>query len=444
MARHEWKFFQRDYEPGTGRDVYTSDSGDISYDLSSMRFLYSGIDTLRQLYNCNLKLSRLVEVIDHMERYPGQPIEVGGIEWKISKGGGKSGYQFILKNQDLGLIVLLKSFYCDADQRGAHLKLEASPILIYEKGLSGLTSLFRQVASEFGDTVEATGLAVHLFVDMKGLELPDDFEQKLATRSKRAFKANGISDASFSASEAAFVYGRGDTYTFGNAGQLQMCLYNKTLEALKSGKLNWMEDRWRCTPSIDNFPESEYRDGSDGEEADTVHRLEFRIHHSVIRQFELGNYEHHGGERMDCIREPVDLLKHLNALWQYCLKNFRLQHSSIYIHPIWQRLTEDVVFAEVEHEHFFYKRCYNNPLKKLDGTKRRNVAMWLGNVIKLAALKGLTTEHVCKWLLSGGLESEIARYFGLRAFGHDDEVWMSLFSFVDERLTNHRLNGIAA
>ena len=452
MATYENKSMNRQYNPNTGEDIYTTERG-IKYDLTKMRFLHAGVDTLRQLYQCNIKPGVLEGIQLHLEQNPGKPFVVGGYEFRLTKSGKRSGYQYILKNLDLGLIVLFKSFYCEADERGTHIKIEASPITIYEEGLAQLTKTFRKIGKLFGDTLEACGIAVHLAMDMKGLELPDDFEHKLATRSKRVSKVNGISDASFSAASAAFIYGRGDTYTFGNANGLQMCLYNKTLEASNEGKLNWWESIWKMTPSLDNFPECEYRDGSDGNEADTVHRLEFRIHHSVIRQFEWGNYEHHNGNLedgekgrdMDCIREPIDLKPHLNALWQYCLQNFRLQHSSTYVHPIWQRLTEDARFVNIDgHPDFFYKRGYQNPEKKLDGTARRNVAMWLGNFLKLSARKGMTADHVCHHLLTSGLESDIAWYFGMRLLGYEKEVWMALYEFVDDRLTEHRLNGVAA
>jgi hypothetical protein len=442
MARYENKDFNRSLNIETGDDIFTTPGG-LEYDLSGMRFLGAGIDTIRQIFNCNLKSDVLISILDQVDNQHCDVIELAGIEWKVKKSGKQSGYQFILKNLDAGFVVLLKHFYKEADQRSAHIKIEATPQIIHELGLVRVSNRIREVAAIFADTLEASGIAVHLACDMKGLQLPDDFEHKLHTRSKRSYKVNGISNIEYDASATAFIYGLGETYTFGNASGLQMCLYDKTKEAMKSGKLNYWENRWKTVPSLEDCFTSEYKDGSDGNEADTVHRLEFRLHHTILKQFENGNFDATGN--MICIREAKDLKPHLQALWIYCLQNFQLVHSSMYIHPIWQKIRDDVRFAQLDgHPDFFYKRGYNSPTKKLDGSLRRNVAMWLGNAIKLAAANCLTTEHVCGWIMKSGFEIDLAEYFNLRVFGDSSQLWLCLFDFVDGKMRDHRLNGIAA
>jgi hypothetical protein len=439
MARYESKSMQRITDINAGTDIFKTER--LQYDLSSMRFLWAGVDTIRQLYICNLKTEVFSALQSHFDTTESNVIELGGYEWKLSSSGKKSGYQYIFKNLDLGFVVLFKSFYIEANERGAHLKIEATPQIIDRLGLSRLTHRLREIAAIFADTLEASGVAVHLACDMKGLDVPENFEEKLVTRSKRSFKAHGITDISaVSISETNYTYGRGETYTFGSASALQMSLYDKTREAIKSDKLSFCESLWRRTPSLTDILEPEYKDGSDGGEVDQVHRLEFRIHHSIIRQFEHGNYNMTGN--LVCIREPVDLLKHIQALWDYCLNNFRLQHSDTYIHPIWQKISEDVRFAFLDgHEGFMYKRAS----KKSDvGCSRRNVAMWLGNVLKLSARKGLRTDYVVKQLLSSGLDSDLSDYFGLKLYGHTEELIFCLRDFVDNKLREHRLSGVAA
>jgi len=438
MARFENKMMKRFFDRDTGKDTYESERGNIEYDLSAMRFLHAGIDTIRQLYTCTLRPDVLYQIATHYDTKTTDVIEIAGTPWKLSSSGKKSGYQYILKNLEIGMVVLLKSFYCEADQRGSHLKIEVTPQLIDELGLEQLTVRLREVGRTFGDTLEATGMAVHLCVDMKGLELPEDFEMRLATRAKRNLKVNGISSANFEAAAASFIYGKGQTYLFGNSGSLQMCLYNKSEEAVKSDKMDFMEELWRRTPGLADPFEPEYQDGRDGGEADTVHRLEFRIHHSVLREFEHGNFNK-TGENI-CIREPRDLKPHLQGLWGYCLNNFRLHHSSTYIHPIWQKLTEDIHWFSI-HPTFIYAR---DQKKSAGPATRRNVAMWLGNHLRLAARKGFTTKHVVNHLLSSGLESDLADYFGFHLYGNTDELYLCLTDFVNRRMTDHRLNGVAA
>ena len=435
--RFENKLMKRSYDVDSGKDIYSPERGK-DFDLSNMRFLHTGVDTIRQLYNCSIKQDVLEQISTHFEHFKTDVINIGGFLFKLSSSGKKSGYKYILKNLEMGFVVLLKSFYCEAEEMGPHMKIECSPQIIDELGFEKLTKELRAVASLFGDTLEASGIAVHMCVDIKGLELPEDFESKLATRSRRNLKVNGISSGHFGVSEASFVYGQGQTYMFGNTTSMQMCLYNKTLEAVKSDKLDFCEGIWRNTPSLEDPFIPEYKDGKDGNEADEVFRLEFRIHHSIIKEFENGHFNNTG--EIVCIREPKDLKQHLQGLWDYSLNNFRLQHSTRYVHPIWQKLMEDVEWFNV-HPTFIYKRS----AKKSSGqATRRNVAMWLGNHLRLAARKGFTPDHVVSHLLSSGLDSELADYFGLLSYGYHDELSECLYDFVNRRMLDHRLNGVAA
>ena len=100
---------------------------------------------------------------------------------------------------------------------------------------------------------------------------------------------------------------------------------------------------------------------------------------------------------------------------------------------------------DIEWFHVHPTFIYARDQKKSPGQPtRRNVAMWIGNHLRLAARKGFTTEHVVKHLLSSGLEADLADYFGLLLYGHSDELFLCLADFVDKRLRDHRLNGVAA
>lgn len=443
MPKYENKLFKRIKGEDGIQDVFKTDR--LEYDLSEMRFLHAGIDTIRQLYTCTLKTSVFSAIERHQDKNSGNLIDVGGIEWKLTSSGKKSGYQYIFKNLDIneaGVVVMFKSFYKEADQRGSHLKIEATPQLIDELGLEKLSKRLRQIGNLFGETLEASGVAVHLACDMKGLDLPDDFERRLVCRAKRSFKIHGVSGISADLQSISATYGQGETYVFGSSGALQLCLYDKSKEALASGKMEFWESVWRRTLSLEHFPNSEYQGGERSEtgEPDQVHRLEFRIHHSVIQQFENGHFNATGETR--CIREAVDLVGHVDSLWAYCLNNFRLHHSDTYVHPIWQKIEEDVRFVVPGRwdDGFVYKR---SP-KASAGAPKRNVAMMLGNALSLAARRGLDTDWVVNWFLNSGLESELSDYFGLLRFRDDSELWFCLREFVERKLTEHRVNGVAA
>ncbi len=421
--RYENKFWER-----KGNYFYNSKE---AFDLSSVRFLHTGIDTVKQLYNCLIKPDVLLEI----ERYYDSPtgtIKLGDCIWTMNKSGKQAGYQYILKNLDLGLVVLLKSFYCDASLNGSHLKIEVTPQRIHESTPEQLKDDLNAVAGIFATQLVESGVACHIAVDVKGLEIPKDFESRLVAKAKRQFRFNNISQAQWSLNEASVIYGNGQSYTFGSAGALQFCLYEKDQEAIKSDKLSFWQSVWETVPSVEDFMTPEYQDG------DRVHRLEMRFHHSVVREFCYGSVNEKTGEALQ-INNVHDLSQHLTSLWKYALNNFRLQHSSSYIDPFWQMLIDDIVIYPPA-PHWFYKRAKKQPGQ----STRRNVAYWLGNVLKLMARKRFTVAHACQWILASGCTEELADYFGVFQFGANEELEFMLREFVQDRLEMHVLNGVAA
>ena len=135
MARYESKFWNR-----SGR-VFSTPRNEC--DLSAVRFLHSGVDTIKQLFRCTIRESVLSAIESHGS---GNILNIGGIDWLFSRSGKTSGYQYIFKNLDLGFVVLLKSFYCEADVKGSHLKIECTPELIHSCTPSGLDIQIESIA----------------------------------------------------------------------------------------------------------------------------------------------------------------------------------------------------------------------------------------------------------------------------------------------------------
>jgi len=411
-------------------DVFETKTSGVSYDLSNLRFLHCGVDTIKQLYDCTPKPDVLNKLATHFETKSTDSIFLDEFVFKFSKASKSSGYQYILKNSEIGFTVLFKGFFAEADVHGSHLKIEVSPQAIDRYGLNSLSNQLRIIASLFADTLIASGVSCHLALDMKGLELPVDFESKLVTRAKRQVKYSGISSASYDAKGAAVIYGRDESFTFGSASGLQMSLYDKSEEMYNSDKVDFVEQLLSRTPSVEDPSQPEYKNG------DKVHRLEFRFSHRIIREFENGNLLKTG--ELICIKESRDLVKHLRGLWLYALNNFRLQHSTTYIHPVWQKITEDVEWFDI-HPDFVYSRAQK---VTQTGTSKRNVAMYMGNYLKLAARKGLTAKHATNHILNAGLDTDLAQYFGLLLYGFETELEMMLYDFVEQKLLTHRLNGV--
>lgn len=197
------------------------------YYLGDTRILHSGVDTVKELFTCLLKPEILEKIQSCYENTFDSLIKVGDCDFLISKSSSKSGYQWILRNADMGVVVLLKSFYCDADLHGSHIKIEGSPHLILSLSPAEYSAYTMKIASLFATQLAFKGCAVHLAVDLKNWKPEADFEHHLVTRSKRKMSFSGISKAEFSLAEISAIYGDRETFTFGSASSVQLCVYDK-------------------------------------------------------------------------------------------------------------------------------------------------------------------------------------------------------------------------
>ena len=408
-----------------------------SFDLSALKYLHCGVDTIKQLFNCLLNqevLKVIQSAYDSSDRY----LTLNGIDWLLTRSSKASGYQYILKNLDLGFVVLLKSFYAEEDLSGSHIKIECTPQLIAQHTPQSLTAEIHAIASHFGYQLVPVGVSCHIAVDVKGFQVPVDLEARLVAKAKRQYKFNSISNAQLDLNETAVIYGAGQSYTFGSAGALQFCIYDKTAEAIKSDKLDFWQAVWSKVPAADFDGDFSNLDSmSEYSSVDTVHRIEARFHHSVINQFCWGTKGADG--RSISIKTYADLAPHLTALWQYALNNFRLQHSTSYIDPVWQYLIEDIQFF-CPSPALLYRREQKPPSQNT----RRNVAFWLGNQIRLYARKRYDPHFVVAKLMSCGLEAELSDYFSVRLFGEADLLQEVLYDFVAEKMRLLILDGVAA
>jgi hypothetical protein len=384
-----------------------------------------------QLYRCSL----LPEVLQQLEgATSGDTVEVGRTQWRFSRSSKVAGYQFILSNADIGFVVLLKSFYVPADQVGSHLKIEVSPFVIRETSPDELSERIYQIARLFGRELSACGIAAHIAVDVKNLVVPPDFRQRFVCKAQQKREFSGISNARYSISEVAVVYGDDQTLTFGQAGALQFCLYDKITEAIKTDKIAFWESVWSCTPAVEDPFRSEYQPG------DSVRRLEFRFHHSVIQEFCNGTTEmRDGAPVMLSIRSYKQLVPHLTALWRYGLTLFRLQHSSTYVDPLWQLLIEDVTVIHTSPD-YLYRRAKKVP----NGSSRRNVAFYLGNLARLFVRRSFTVGHFVSHVMGSGLDAELADYFGVPLYGSDSALQLAIEEYASNKFGDLILSGVAA
>ncbi len=394
------------------------------FDLANIRILHTGVDTFKQLFRGLIDESALSIITAHYDSAVRYPIVFGDYQFNVSKAGSKSGFQWVLKNYDLGVIVMLKSFYAESDAVGTHLKVEYSPHLIENSDALGIDQISLDLASIFLTEFEFADVAVHIAVDLKGWDVPGDIERNLRTRAKRQFTFAGVSEFDFDVNAVAVKYGTKESFTFGGAGSLQLCIYDKSKEIQVRDKVHFWSGIWGKTPGVDDPFEPEYQAG------DSVQRIEARFHHSVVRQFCKGT---NGME----VTNFSQLVPHLTGLYQYMLDNFRLHHSKNFIHPVWQLLMEDVqILAPLKP--LIYQRSY----KTESANSRRNVAFWLGNAMRLFARQSFTVDAVVNYFMQSGLNRDLKAYCNIPPNASDGELFMVLHDFVRKRMEQHAMDGV--
>lgn len=127
-------------------------------------------------------------------------------------------------------------------------------------------------------------------------------------------------------------------------------------------------------------------------------RLEFRFHHSVVKQV----------QQLDNIPavKYIQLKDQLTSFLRYGLDVFRLDCSKTYIDPFWQLLYEDVLIRN-EVSSFVVRRVYKTPALGSE----KNLALAIGNLLSIYARYKYSTSQVIQYLKAAGLWSELCTYW---------------------------------
>ena len=409
FARYRFGPTNRLEECPTG-PVFSSPIG--AFDLSQIGILHAGVDTVRALYS-----GRLNEMmLDQIESAGfDSVIEVAGLKVMIGP-GGQSGYRYRLQNNEAGLILFVLSRYTKPASIGAHLKIEAGPAFLLSRAVDETQHSLDCLASAIlNEGWAPSGCAVHVCADVQGWGFPDDFLERLATRSRQQISHKGIAKIEMVGGLVAQVYGSNETLTFGQPGGIQFTCYRKDIANERQGKTDFSSKVWERAHDDNGVvlfdPDA------------PVRRLEFRYHQTVIRQIaydvnsELLRYE--------------TVARRLNDLWQYGLSIFRLDQSRKYIDPFWQLLYEDVEIC-VNPRRELVKRVYKGP-----GTSEyRNLCLCIGNALSIYARESLSPTQAIDRLRRAGLWRKYAHY--ARQHGNDPQA------DVTKGLLRRRLAGKAS
>ncbi|UQG55512.1 MULTISPECIES: hypothetical protein [unclassified Marinobacter] len=398
-------------EVGKG-DLFIGPGGQ-QVNLSSVNVLWSGVDTVRQLFQGRLKPELLAEIAHSYDSGHDATFTVNNTLFRVMS-GRRGGFRYILQNREFGLTILIQNFYAEADSQGTHVKIETSPRWLYERTSDQIHHELMFWGRQFLTGMEPSGVAIHLAVDFQGWEPPTHFAQSFVTRAKTVSVHNGVSSIEWETGST--VNGRGETYTFGKANSLQTCLYNKSKEIDVSDKRAFMEGIWDCAVSEESFPDTCY------DRDKPVWRLEIRLHHRIVNEIWQGSD----------IKPIVDFagaVPHLTGLWRYALQRNRFEVKRDWNHPVWTKLRDDVSFGW-DAPSLAYKRA-----KKQPGCgNEKNVSLAFGNLMSIYARNHFNPRQAWDCLKTSGLWEDLTSYYRNRGIGKNE-----LFKLIEDGLIRRRL-----
>lgn len=350
--------------------VFFDDSTAKITDLTNVRLLRCGVDTVRQLYR-GLIRPGVVELFDN----PGTIVDFAGERWHAGRVGKDSGYQYKLQNADLGFVVLVKNFNAKLDSIGPHVKIEVSPHAIDALSPARLQARMDHYAEQLLTHVEVNQCAVHLALDLQNWTPPADLVARMHCRARTHRDISGINQIEWETKSS--VYGRGETFMFGSASGIQLCIYNKTEQAKATDKLDYWESVWKQRDSFCDDDPQNYNPAQD------VWRVELRYHHSIVQQFASGSLDVRTGQPIDT--KTFDAFSvHLDGLWRYGLGQFKLLARPGRFEPIWTLIRTDVT-VDVPVDSLLEETEYKRYHKTSRGFSGKNVELFLGNFVSLVA-----------------------------------------------------------
>jgi hypothetical protein len=394
-------------------------------DLTSVEIVGASVDTIRQLYY-GIPNKELIERFDgHLGEYIQFELPVVGgrfikQEFHLSRMGKVSRYRWKLQNNEMGIIILIGSYFSKMDKEGQHLKIELSPKFISQRVPESIMNVLDYINRQVLDDGIAKGCAVHLACDYQGQELPKNFLDLFQTHSRIIKTYDGLNTLDISnLSEAIASYGKGENrnYMIGKPGGVQVAVYDKTKEIIKSDKVDYFQQEWDA-----------YTFGTYDKEK-PVTRIEMRVSHTVVREIGQGI-----GVNLELF---LAVSEYLTDIWRYALKINRLHiaSDSKLLHPFWQLLMEDVIFTVPSKNVKICRKKKDNP-----AAIQRNVSMVLGNLVSICARDyKITAKQILQQLKCTIFYREVQKAYRERGMGEHD-----IIDFIEQGLKRRRMIGKAA
>lgn len=161
-----------------------------------------------------------------------------------------------------------------------------------------------------------SGVAVHLCCDFQGVDIPDDFDRQLTTKTRRKISRTGISELDIPL--MASKYGAAQSFLFGSPGSVQFAVYRKDIQAKEQDKMHIWGTIW--SEALDRHLEPAY------DRELPVWRVELRFHHTVIDEL--------ARDKDLTIKSYIEAIDHLTGFWRYGLERcYRWDMNHLYIQP---------------------------------------------------------------------------------------------------------------
>ncbi|MGR8934850.1 MAG: hypothetical protein ACU837_10745 [Gammaproteobacteria bacterium] len=399
------------------------------YDLANVQIVGCFVDTVRQLYHGKLYddvvtlLDRHIENDTHFHTgdLPQRECELPydtKLPWAVQKMGKSSGYRYKLQNNEIGLVILIGSYYGKLDAPRTHVKIEASPHFLMHYPAKMAQHIMNYLSRSFMADPVPQGVAIHLACDLQGWRPPENLLSNFITYSRfiRTFDGIEAFELGDDWAEYSLRYGADKTETvmFGRPTSLQCCIYDKTGQAKRMDKIDYYHNEW-AVYSLGQFDPDK-----------PVTRVEMRFHHQVIREVNAGQYAN--------IQSYEELEPIIKDLWQYALTRNRFELQPGLIHPVWQMMFEDAQFPGGTDIRVIRK-------KKQDVSAiAKNYDLIIGNMITVYARQGANVRHFMQQLKSLSWYDEFMRHLHINRHMAESEFRQK----IEKELCKRRLIGKAA
>lgn len=340
-----------------------------------MKLLLSGIDTIECAYylsagaRCGIDFTALREQREFMRqsKHPESAVlELGGMEFLLSPNGTKSGYPFLISNQDCTIQF--------GEFNSPSFFVKYSSFALWNKGAKFLHERFVKWAESLGfSMLHSEGLSRCDFAFDFHLENIDFNEDSFVTAADKDSQHR--------------KNGKVQTFTFGR-DEIILRVYNKSDEITESSRKYWLYPLWQ-------------------DQTDNVWRIEWQIRKETLKRFGLRTFE-------DLYDGYGDVLRYLiSEHTSLRVTTDDTNRSRWPVHPLWSMLNDHINTLPAQG---VYRET--NEQAALDEILMRMAISMEGYLKKIAAIECIKEGRA---MLSQG--QAINRLIPLLEMVHNDLTW---------------------